>query len=188
VDIRTVRMSHDFDDLRLAARSYLAVQSFTKINTSTDELPSPTLVANAVVPEVLAGKWRIRIRAVADETSSGMRVHCQQERDEQMVRVPESLVALLPDLGVRGREHEQHAQKHDVAGDTAGLHVVNLHSGFSSNERAFHVEEVDIVRGDVHDGPEKHGVGNLAMEPLALVQRQPSDLGPYISEQISAHG
>lgn len=36
-------------------------------------------------------------------------------------------------------------------------------------------------------GPEQHGVGDLAMEPLAFVQREPSDLRSYISEQVPAH-
>ena len=75
-----------------------------------------------------------------------------------------------------------------MAGDTASLHVMDLHSGFGSHERALHVEEVHIVRSDVHNGPEEHGVGDLAVEPLALVQRQPSNLRPYVSEQVSAHG
>ena len=181
-------MSHDFDDLGLAARSYLAVQSFTQINSSTDELPSPTLIANAVAPEILAGERGVRLDTVANEAARGVRVHCQQEGDKEVVCVPESLIALLSDLCMRSGEHEEHTQEHDMAGDAASLHVVNLHSGFGSHERAFDVEEVDIVRGDVHDSPEQHGVGDLAVEPLALVQRQPSNLGPHVSKQISAHG
>ena len=104
------------------------------------------------------------------------------------MRVPESLVALLSDLRVRGGEHEQHAQEHDMSSNATSLHVVDLHGGFGSHERAFHVVKVDIVRGNMHDGPEEHGVGDLAVKPLTLVQRQPSDFGPYVPEQVPAHG
>lgn len=88
-----------------------------------------------------------------------------------MMCIPKCFVALLPYLRVRCGEHEQHAKQHDMSCDAAGLHVMDLYRGFSTHKRAFHVEEVDIMRSYVHYGPEEHSVGDLAMEPLALVQR-----------------
>lgn len=124
-----------------------------------------------MAPEVLSCKWRVRLNAIPDETTSRMGVHGQQERDEKVVRVPERFVALLPYLRVRRGEHEQHAKQHDMARNTTGLHVMNLHSGFSSHQRTLDVEEVHVVRCYVNNSPEEHGVSDLAMEPLAFVQR-----------------
>lgn len=39
----------------------------------------------------------------------------------------------------------------------------------------------------VTDGEEQHGVGNLPVEPLRLIQRKPSDLGPNHSKNVPAH-
>ena len=85
--------------------------------------------------------------------------------------IPERLVALLSYLRMRSREHEQHAQQHDMPGDTARLHVMDLNCGFGTDKRTLHVEEINVVCCNVHHGPEKHGVGHLAVEPFAFVQR-----------------
>ena len=99
-------MPHNLDDLGLPTRPDLAVESFKKVDDSTNQFPPPSLVANAVAPEVLSSKRRFRLDAIAYETSSGMRVHGQQERDEKVVSVPERFVALLPYLRMCCREHE----------------------------------------------------------------------------------
>jgi len=74
-----------------------------------------------------------------------MRVHGQHEDDIQLVRVPECFVGLLANLGVRGRDHEEHAEEHDVAGDAAGLRVENLYGGKRAKEGALDVEEAVFV-------------------------------------------
>lgn len=102
-------MSHDLDDFSLSARSDLAIESFAKIDSSTYKLPSPPLITNAVAPEILPCKRRVRLDAITDETTSRVGVHGQKERDEKMMRVPEGLVALLSDLCMRSGEHQQHA-------------------------------------------------------------------------------
>lgn len=40
---------------------------------------------------------------------------------------------------------------------------------------------------DVDDGPEKQGISYLTMEPLRLVERQPTYLRSDISEDVTAH-
>lgn len=62
------------------------------------------------------------------------------------MHVVERFEGLLPDLGVRGRVHQEHAEKHDVAGDAAGLGVENLYGGFGAEEGALDVEEAVRVR------------------------------------------
>ena len=94
-------MSHDLDDLSLPPRPDFAIQSLTEIQTACHQFPPPSFVSDTVIPEVLARKWADWVHSVSHETASRMRVHRQEEGDEQMVRVPERLVALLPDLRVR---------------------------------------------------------------------------------------
>jgi len=171
VDTHTVRMPHNLDDLGLSTRPDLAVESFEKVDDSTNQFPPPALVANAVAPEVLSSKRRFRLDAIAYETSSGMRVHGQQERDEKVVSIPERFVALLPYLRVCCGEHEQHAQHHNMPRDTTGLHVMDLNCGFSTYERTLDVEEIDVMCCYMHYRPEEHGIGHLTVKPFAFVQR-----------------
>ena len=185
---RTVRVANHLHDLGLPSGSDFSIDALTEVDGSPHELPSPPLIPDAMTPEPFASKRTIRLSAISDEAPGRVRVHGQQERDEEVMRVPKRLIALLSDLGVRRRVHEQHAEQHDVSGDAAGLGIVDLHGGLAADLRALDVEEVDVVRGHVHDGPGQEGVRDLAVEPLALVQRQPSDPGSDEFEEIPAHG
>lgn len=51
-----------------------------------------------------------------------------------MMRVPEGLITLLPDLCMSGRKNEQHAQKHDMPSNATGLHVMNLHRSLRAHQ------------------------------------------------------
>ena len=79
-----------------------------------------------MIPKLFTSKWREGIGGISDEASGCMGIQSQHERDEKMVRVPEGLVGLLADTMMRGRIHQQHAEKHDMACDTGGLGVMNL--------------------------------------------------------------
>jgi len=115
-------------------------------------------------------------------------VETQHEGDEEVVGIPEGLERLLADLGVGGGIHEEHAQEHDVAGDTAGVHVMDLYSERRAELGPFDIVEVDVVTGGVDDGKEQHGIGDLAMEPDVLVEGQPPDLRSDPSHNRSADG
>ena len=95
-----------------------------------------------------------------------MRIHAQQERDEQVVRIPEGLERLLPDPMVGRCVHEQHAQQHDVARDSSSLCIVDLNRGLRSNLVLLDIKEVDVVSRDMNDGEHKHCICYLAVEPL----------------------
>jgi hypothetical protein len=94
-----------------------------------------------VRPEAVAGEGRVRVGAVTHEAAGRVRVQREQERNEKVVGVVEGLVRLLADLRVRGRVHEEHAQQHDVAGDAAGLGVVDLDRGLGADLRALDIVE-----------------------------------------------
>lgn len=135
-----------------------------------------------MIPEHFPRERRVRRYCVPDKAPSRMRVHSQQERDEQVVRVPESLIALLPDLGMRCGIHEQHAEKHDVPSYTTGLRIVYFHRCLCSYLTPLHIEEVYIVACHVHYSPEEHRVGDLSMKPLAFVERQEAHLRSNVAQ------
>lgn len=103
-------MLYDLDNLRLPPGSNLSIEPLTQVKTTSDQLPSPSFISYAMVPEVVSRKGRVGIGRVSDKASRGMSVHRQEKGDEQVMRIPERLIALLSDLRMRSREHEQHAQ------------------------------------------------------------------------------
>lgn len=102
-------MAHNLNNLCLTSAADLTVQAVAEVETATDKLPSPSLVPDAVSPEVLLVEWRPRRSSVTDETAGSMCVHAEQERNEEVMRVPERLERLLSDAVVGSRVDEQHA-------------------------------------------------------------------------------
>lgn len=119
---------------------------------------------------VLLREWRVRLHTVANEATGGVRIHRQEERNKQVVRVPKRLVALLSYLGVRCGVHQHHAQQHNMSSDPSGLSIVDLYCRLFPNLRALHVEEVHVMCGRVNDCPEEHAISYLSMEPLTFIQ------------------
>lgn len=74
-----------------------------------------------------------------------------------------------------------------MTGDTTGFGIVDLDGGNGADLSPFNVEEVDIVSGDVDDGEEKEGIGDLSMEPLCLVQGKPFDFWSNDFDNVPAH-
>ena len=87
----TVRMFDNLDDFCRPTSPNLAIYSFNKVQSTANELPTPALVSDAVVPEILATEWRDWFDSVSDEAPCGMGIHCQEKRYEEMVCVPERL-------------------------------------------------------------------------------------------------
>lgn len=46
---------------------------------------------------------------------------------------------------------------------------------------------LDVVRCNMKDGEEEHSIGDLTMEPLRLIERQPSCLRPKPTKNVAAH-
>ena len=101
-------MTNDTDNLRLSSRSDLTVDSFDEVKTTSPKLPSPSLVTNAMCPEIGLIEWREWNSGVTNEASGGVGVETEHERDEEVVSVPEGLEGLLADLVVSGGVHQDH--------------------------------------------------------------------------------
>lgn len=84
-----VGVANNFDNLSLASAADLAIQTVEEVQTASDKLPSPALVTNAVRPEVVLVERRVGRDCVSDETARCMCIHAEQERDEQVMCVPE---------------------------------------------------------------------------------------------------
>ena len=139
-------MAYDLDYLGLAPAADFTVETVEEVKTTAYKLPSPTLVTNAVRPEVVVVKRRERRGSVTDETAGGVGVHAEQEGDKEVVSVPESLERLLSDPVVSSRVDQQHAQQHDVSSDTTGFGVVNLKRNLGTDLSALNVEEAVMIR------------------------------------------
>ena len=122
-----VGMADDLGDSSLPTRIYLAVYPLAEVETATKEFPAPPLVAQAVVPERIAGKGRVWLFAVADEAARSVGIESEEEGYEEVVSIPERFIGLLANASVGSSKHHQHAEKHDMACDATSLGIVYLY-------------------------------------------------------------
>lgn len=94
-------MANDLHNLSLSAGANFPIQSLNQIQSSAEKLPTPALVTDAVVPEVLSSKRRDGLRNVTHEAVGSVGVHAQQEGNEQVMGIPERFEGLLADPSMR---------------------------------------------------------------------------------------
>jgi hypothetical protein len=68
----------------------------------------------------------IRVRRVADETTSRMRIKTDHEKEREMMGIPEGLKTLIAYLVVSSCVHQEHHKQHEMACNAAGLRVMDL--------------------------------------------------------------
>lgn len=100
IGVRTIWMTDDSDNLGLPSASNLTIQTFTEVKSTSPELPSPTLITNAMAPEIVMVKRREWLHGVTNEASGSVSVETQKKRNEEMMRVPERFERLLADFCV----------------------------------------------------------------------------------------
>lgn len=79
---RTVRMFDDLSYHGLSSGPHFAIQAFDQVEAACEELPSPTLITQAVVPEGCAGEWRKWLRGITDETTRRVGIETKHKRDK----------------------------------------------------------------------------------------------------------
>ena len=133
-------------DLGVLSRTNLTVQTLAQVKATGPQLPTPSLVTDAVLPEDVASQWREWPSCVTHETADCVGVESEHERDEQVVCVPKRLEGLLADAVVGRGIHQQHAEQHDVASDTSRLGVVNLDRSLGPDLGLLDVVETENMR------------------------------------------
>jgi hypothetical protein len=102
-------VAHDLDNLGLTSAADFTVEAIHEVKTTAYKFPSPTLVTNAVGPEIIMVERREIRSSVTNEAASSVRVHAEQEGNEEVVSVPKRLEGLLADPVVRSGVDQQHA-------------------------------------------------------------------------------
>ena len=127
-------MNEDLRQASCAPGPNLAPNPLSKVDDTRPDGEAPALVSQAVIRLVEGEHSRIRgFGRVAHEASGGMGVQTDHEEERKVVRVPESLKALVANLVVRRGVHEDHDQEHEVAGDASRLRVVNVQGNLGPN-------------------------------------------------------
>jgi hypothetical protein len=134
-------MTNDTDNLGFSAGPDLTIDSLDKVETTSPKLPSPSLISNAMPPEVGLIEWREGHSGVTHEATSGVSVETEHKRNEEVVSVPESFEGLLANFSVGSCIHQKHAQKHNVSSNSTSLGVMNLNGSDRSNLHSLNVEE-----------------------------------------------
>lgn len=84
-------MTDDLDNLGITSGSVFTVETLKEVESTSPELPTPSLISQAELPEFLSSKWRVWQLGATDEASSGVGVQTEHEGNEKVVSVPESL-------------------------------------------------------------------------------------------------
>lgn len=87
-------MPDDLNDFRLPSALDLAVYPLAEVQPSCDELPAPSLVAQAAIPEPVSRERTDGVGRPPHEAARRMRVHCHEEGHEEVMCVPEGLEGL----------------------------------------------------------------------------------------------
>ena len=120
-------MDEKLRETRGLARTDLPPDAFTEIDDARPDDKPPAFVSQAVVRAVEGeGRDVVGFDRVTDEATGGMRIEADEEEESEMVRVPESLEALMADLVVGRGVHQNHDEQEEVSSNTTGLCVVNV--------------------------------------------------------------
>lgn len=164
-------MNEQLGKTRRATCTVLAEDTLSEVDDTGPDDEAPRLVSEAVLGRVVREAASVvRVDRVANEAAGSVRVKSDEEEERKVMCVPEGLEALVADLAVRRRVHEEHDEEHEVAGDTTWLRVVDVECSLLTDLSTLDVDEVDVVRGGVDACPESHGVGDLPVEPDVLVR------------------
>lgn len=183
-------VNEDFVELGSTTSTDLTIDAFAKVNDARPDGSTPGHVSEAdigvVKGECVCELWQ---GGTTDKASSGVGVEADHEEKGEMMGVPESLEALLADLVVGGRVHDDHEEEHDMTGDSTRLLVVDV-KGISRTELAtLDVDKVDIVGSSVDHCPESHRVRDLTMEPNVLIcGEEPSHVRANDPDNVPEHG
>ena len=127
-------MDKDLGQAGCTPRTNLTPNPLSKVDNAGPDGETPALVAETVGRAVERERGDVLgVGRVTDEASGGMGVETEHEEERKVVRVPESLEALIANLVVRSGVHEEHDEEHEVAGDASRLGVMNVKCNFGAD-------------------------------------------------------
>ena len=127
-------MNEDLGKASCTPRTNLAPHPLSKVDNARPDGEPPAEVPETVFRGVEGERGDVvGVSRVTDEASGGMGVETEHEEERKVVRVPESLEALIANLVVRSGVHEEHDEEHEVAGDASRLGVMNVKCDFGAD-------------------------------------------------------
>ena len=127
---RTTWVNEDFREPSGLPCSDFPPYPLTEVEDSGPDDKPPAEVPKAVFGGVERKSWDvIGVDGVSDETAGGVGVKSEHEEECEMVGVPEGLKALMTDLVVGGRVHDEHDEQHEMTSNATSLFVVDILGG-----------------------------------------------------------
>jgi len=124
-------VNKDLGQLRSPPGSVFSVHPLAKVKKTWPDGEPPALVPKTVFRRI---EWECRdiiwVNRITNEAASSVRVKPNHEEKCEVMGVPERFEALVTNLVVRGRIHQDHNEQHEVPRDTTRLRIVNLQGNF----------------------------------------------------------
>lgn len=115
-------------DLGLSHSSNLAIQPLQQVKATSDRFPTPSEVSQTMIVVIFASKGGVSFGRIADKAPDRMGIKTKKKRYEQVVGIPKGFEGLTANPNVGGSIHQEHAEKHDVAGDTPWFFIMDIDS------------------------------------------------------------
>jgi hypothetical protein len=132
-------MHDDFGNLSISSAVDDSPDPFQKVYATTPKSQSPSLIPNAMIPEIGAVKGTIRLCGVADKASRRMSIQRQNKNEGEMMSIPKRFECLLSQWCMRCSVHQEHAEQHDMSGNSTCLGIMYLESRYWSRTDRFDV-------------------------------------------------
>ena len=117
-----------------ATSTNFSPNSFAKVDNSRPYGKPPTQISDAVFGRVEGEVGNeIGIGRVSYEASDGMSVQTEHEEECKVMGIPESLEALVANLGMGRGIHQNHNEKHEVTTKTTRLMIVDFNCQLRTN-------------------------------------------------------
>ena len=120
-------------NLGVSHSSNFAIQSLQQVKDTSDQFPTPSEVSQTMIVVIFASKGGVRFGRIADKAPDRMGIKTKKERYEQVVGIPKGFERLTANSNVGGSIHQEHTEKHDVAGDTPWFFIMDIDSPKGSN-------------------------------------------------------
>lgn len=126
-NLHTTGMNEHFRQASGSSGTVFTVHTLAEVDDSGPYDESPTQVTQAMLSRVEWERGDVGgFNSITYETSGGVSEQTEHEKECQVMCVPKCLKALIANLPVGGRVHENHDEEHEMASDSSRLLVVDI--------------------------------------------------------------